>query len=370
MMQELVKCIFVLCVTALLLSSWASGQQTKSTSSLSCPQFKIASSAPSVKAGLIVEFEIVSNDQNILAGKFNWTLSRGKIVSGQGTSRIKVLAWSQPNNETPLAASSSDKSIPPGFIPSPYPQSILIGGSLMPRSVQLVASASMSGASLSNCPSASITIQINRTEEVINQPANVTRLTLSSDRLVTPCRPGIKPREGSATSMSMIIGVTVDAVDPENDVLNYNYEVSGGRIEGSGANVKWDLTGAAAGRYTITAAVDDGCGLCDASKTLEITIGECELACSLIDCPSISIIGPDRLTDTSEFTANVSGGSVSEVTYEWTVTNGVLVYGQGTSIVKAKLEPTSSITVKIGGLEGGGCIRSISKEFSGGIVKP
>jgi hypothetical protein len=316
--------------------------------------------------GSTVVFEIASSDPNILSKKFNWTLSRGKIVSGQGTSRIEVQALRYPIVEKP---SAQDPKLPPGFTRLQYPTSILISGrDMFPRAIRLTASASLSGVS-SKCRAASITIQLHQNVE-INQPADVVGLKLSTETLVTPCKPGVMPREGTATSDSMIIDVKVEAADKESDVLGYNYEVSGGRIQGTGSNVKWDLTGVAAGSYTITAAVDDGCGLCGKSKTRQITIGECEPACALIDCPSISITGPDRLADVSEFTANVSGGSVSEITYEWTVTNGVIVEGQGTPTVKAKLEATSSITIKIGGLEGGGCITSASKEFSGGIVKP
>lgn len=68
------------------------------------------------------------------------------------------------------------------------------------------------------------------------------------------------------------IDITTTAVDPENDVLVYNYTVTGGRIIGSGAKVKWDLTGVRPGTYTITAGVDDGCGLCGATVTKTVVV--------------------------------------------------------------------------------------------------
>jgi hypothetical protein len=71
---------------------------------------------------------------------------------------------------------------------------------------------------------------------------------------------------------SRTVSVNVKAKDPENDVLTYNYKVSAGRIVGTGANVKWDLSGVASGSYSITAAVDDGIGLRGRYITKSITI--------------------------------------------------------------------------------------------------
>lgn len=68
------------------------------------------------------------------------------------------------------------------------------------------------------------------------------------------------------------IGVTTTAVDPENDPLVYVYIVSGGKIIGEGAKVVWDLSGMASGKYTITAGVDDGCGLCGATVTKTVVV--------------------------------------------------------------------------------------------------
>lgn len=77
--------------------------------------------------------------------------------------------------------------------------------------------------------------------------------------------------ELSATT-GKLISVITTAVDPENDVLTYNYIVSAGKIIGSGARVTWDLSGISPGSYTITAAVDDGCGVCGQTKTKTVTV--------------------------------------------------------------------------------------------------
>jgi len=69
-----------------------------------------------------------------------------------------------------------------------------------------------------------------------------------------------------------LISVSTKAVDPDNDILTYNYKVSAGKIVGAGANVVWDLSGVESGSYTITAAVDDGCGICGKYITKSIIL--------------------------------------------------------------------------------------------------
>jgi hypothetical protein len=66
--------------------------------------------------------------------------------------------------------------------------------------------------------------------------------------------------------------VTTTSVDPENDVLTYLYNVSAGQIVGEGSKVIWNLKGVGPGTYTITAGVDDGCGICGKTMTKSVTI--------------------------------------------------------------------------------------------------
>ena len=119
---------------------------------------------------------------------------------------------------------------------------------------------------------------------VTNQFANVTALTLSQSRVTIPCGPNEQPREGTTCSSEMTTNVTTTAVDPENDVLTYNYTVTGGRIVGQGANVSWDLTGVNPGTYTITSGVDDGCGVCGQTKTETVTVEKCDCVPVHVNC--------------------------------------------------------------------------------------
>ena len=91
-----------------------------------------------------------------------------------------------------------------------------------------------------------------------NGPANVVGLDLDAVEI--------------ESNTKSTISVLTTAIDPENDVLTYNYYVTGGQVVGSGAKVAWDLGGVAPGTYSITAGVDDGCGICGRTVTKTVTI--------------------------------------------------------------------------------------------------
>jgi hypothetical protein len=62
------------------------------------------------------------------------------------------------------------------------------------------------------------------------------------------------------------------AVDPEGDVLTYDYNITAGQIIGTGAKVVWNLTGVKSGTYSITVGVDDGAGIVGRTITKSITV--------------------------------------------------------------------------------------------------
>ena len=159
-----------------------------------------------------------------------------------------------------------------------------------------------------------------------------------------------------------MISVSTKASDPENDVLTYNYTVSGGRVVGNSANVQWDLSNAQVGTYTITTGVDDGCGVCGKTNTQTIKVQECPDCYTpeegpKCNCSPVSVSGPSGITnpgDNMTFTASVSGN----VTYNWTVSAGRIVSGQGTPAITVSTSAADAgsnvtATVEIGGTQAG-----------------
>ena len=135
-----------------------------------------------------------------------------------------------------------------------------------------------------------------RQTEIVNIPAVVNSVTISDTVITLGCAPGFKSRSGACND-NRTVNVATSASDAENDVLTYNYTVSGGRIVGSGANVQWDLSGVGKGTYTITTGVDDGCGVCGKTETKTITIEECADCVQVCSCPTLSVSGPAGTTD-------------------------------------------------------------------------
>ncbi len=222
-----------------------------------------------------------------------------------------------------------------------------------------------------------------RAGEVVNQPANVDSVTLSGTTITLPCPPGTSSPSGACADGSKMISVATRASDPENDVLTYNYTVSGGRIVGTGANVQWDLSSAQVGTYTIVTGVDDGCGVCGRTDTKTITIRECpdcvrppdRVECN---CGTVSVSGPGGTTQPGQsmnFTATATGQGSSNFTYNWTVSAGTITSGQGTPSITvattADMAGTNvTATVNVGGTQAGCNCPTEASDIGGVAAKP
>ncbi|HQU84139.1 MAG TPA: hypothetical protein PKY59_13475 [Pyrinomonadaceae bacterium] len=252
-------------------------------------------------------------------------------------------------NCTPTTITNTYQGIPPGFRASTDPHGFIVQTFIGRRD--------------------------DRKGEVVNKPANVTAVTLSNNTISLGCPPGQVPAEGVKCDDSRSVSVSTTAVDPENDTLVYNYTVSGGKVNGSGANVSWDLTGVRPGTYTITAGVDDGCGVCGQTKTETVTVKDCPECKVVCECGTVSVNGPAGITQpgaTMTFTAGIAGGTQESPTFNWTVTAGEIESGQGTSSITVRV-PASGVTnitasVEVGGL----CDRcpNTASETAGVAEKP
>lgn len=231
--------------------------------------------------------------------------------SASFTTSVTVLCRPNQTACTPQVITKTFTGVPPGFQLSENPHGYIIQAWIGRRN--------------------------KRESEVPNIPADVTGLNVSDSDVVLPCPPGRKSDSG-ACGDNTTLGVTTTAVDKENDVLTYNYTVSGGRIVGQGASVQWDVSGMQPGTYTITAAVNDGCGVCGATQTRTITVKECPDCKTPCVCTDLTdVTGPAGMTkggDTMTFTASTSGPV--DVTYNWTVSAGTIESGQGTPSITVR----------------------------------
>jgi hypothetical protein len=207
-------------------------------------------------------------------------------------------------------------------------------------------------------------------KKVENKAPDVTDVAVDRNEVkLPPPKQGDPPKHPDYSS-DTTVNVITTASDPEGDTLVYNYTVSGGRIVGQGSNVTWDLNGVLPGTYTITAAVDDGCGLCGRTETRTVKVEASEGAPACI-CSEIRIEALHYKIRTTGrlFAASLSGPKPKGLTYQWTVSNGEIISGQGSSSIRAS-QPSDdagpvTVTVEVSGFDPAcGCPISATRTFS------
>jgi outer membrane protein OmpA-like peptidoglycan-associated protein len=131
--------------------------------------------------------------------------------------------------------------------------------------------------------------------------------------------------EGSNES----VAATATATDANGRPLNYTWAATGGKISGAGPYVRWDSSGAAAGKYSLTARVDNGAGngaSCSTTIAVQPKPAPAAPTMSCTASPSTVSAG-ERPT----ITAVVNDPSGTPITYTWQANAGQIV-GNGQSI--------------------------------------
>ena len=150
-------------------------------------------------------------------------------------------------------------------------------------------------------------------------------LSVSADpKVVTIC--------DGATSL-----VDLSARATSNDTIRYHWTANAGRIQGDGPTVIWDLSGVAPGYYRANLDIDTGSGdaACQAFSSTTVLVKSCPPKPPV--CPNIAIQCPDRVvvgepvTFTSAVTEQPPSGAA---TFNWTVSAGRIMEGQGTGSIK------------------------------------
>ena len=143
------------------------------------------------------------------------------------------------------------------------------------------------------------------------------------------------------------VQLTATARASDGSPLRYHWTVNGGQLRGDGATTSWDLAGAQPGAYQAIVEVDDGRDLgCVSFSSVSVVVLNCPPPPPPAPvCPTVSISCPESATDKTPvtFTAELAGGTSGIApAYNWTVSAGRIISGQG----------TRSITVDTTGLAG------------------
>lgn len=158
-------------------------------------------------------------------------------------------------------------------------------------------------------------------------------LSVAADpQLVTVC-------EGSGSAV-----VRLNARATSNNPIRYRWSAPVGRVDGVGEAVTWDLSSVAPGKYRAYVDIDTGSGddACQAFSSTTVIVTRCPPVPPV--CPNVSIICPENpeLGQILTFRSNVTSGTPGVApTYNWTVSAGTIVDGQGTDSIRVDTSAVS-----------------------------
>jgi lipid-binding SYLF domain-containing protein len=147
-----------------------------------------------------------------------------------------------------------------------------------------------------------------------------------------PDRPPVASCSANPTHIidgsSETVLVRADASDPDNDPLTYQWTTTGGAIEGTGSQVRWNPAGVALGTHSVTARVDDGRGG-NVSCVAEIRVDPRPNQPPTISCTATpSSVQPGGRM---HITAVASDPDNDPLTFSWESTGGQIV-GSGSEV--------------------------------------
>jgi outer membrane protein OmpA-like peptidoglycan-associated protein/opacity protein-like surface antigen len=123
-------------------------------------------------------------------------------------------------------------------------------------------------------------------------------------------------------------GIHADVNNPDNANLTFSWSASGGSVDGTGADVRWNPGNAAVGTYTVTGHVDDGRG----------NVANCAVPVHVIQRPNrpptMSCSASANSTPAGQslqITANASDPDGDPLTYSWQASGGRIV-GSGAQV--------------------------------------
>ncbi len=194
-----------------------------------------------------------------------------------------------------------------------------------------------------------------KTQEALNYAPPTVSLASDQD-LISAC-------EGDPAAVRL----TARALSPSGSPIRYRWTVANGRIDGEGPTVTWNLSGVRPGLYKAYLVVNSASGdeACEAFANTLVTV-RCNPKPA---CPNVNIICPEHgmAGQPVTFASNLTGGTgnVPRI-YNWTVSAGRIIAGQGTNSIKvdtAGLEGQSlKASLSMGGYEED-CAASCTIEF-------
>jgi hypothetical protein len=172
----------------------------------------------------------------------------------------------------------------------------------------------------------------------VNAPLS---LSLTADsNIVTACADGGAPQ----------VKLTAAAVSPGGYPIKYRWTTSAGTIIGEGAVVNWNLAGLKPGYHKASLDIQSigSDGSCSAFSSVSVLVNPCVAVQPV--CPAIEIVCPTDVAfgQPITFTSRLTGGvpANTNALYNWTVTAGTIIEGQGTDTIKVDTAGLGGQTVR------------------------
>jgi len=160
----------------------------------------------------------------------------------------------------------------------------------------------------------------------------------------------VEPNTVKACEGGAQVQLAANAKSPDGSPLRYRWQVTGGQIKGNGPNPSWDLTGLAPGVYRASIEVDDGKDInCVAFSSIPIVVLDCPPLPPA--CPTINITCPELVKEgeIATFSTTATGGRPAPgmtQSYDWNVSFGKIMSGQGTSSITVDTAGCSGQTIQ------------------------
>jgi len=172
----------------------------------------------------------------------------------------------------------------------------------------------------------------------VNRPLE---LSLTADtNVVTACADGGAPQ----------VRLKANAVSPGGYPIQYKWTTSNGTITGEGSEVVWNLAGLKPGYHKASLDIRSVGSerSCQAFSSVSVLVNPCVAVQPV--CPAIEIVCPTNIAidQPLTFSSRYTGGVPANVTpvYNWTVSAGTIISGQGTDTIKVDTTGLMGQTVR------------------------
>ena len=172
----------------------------------------------------------------------------------------------------------------------------------------------------------------------VNRPLE---LSLTADtNVVSTCADGGAPQ----------VRLKANAVSPGGYPIQYKWTTSNGTISGEGPEVTWNLAGLKPGYHKASLDIRSvgSEGSCQAFSSVSVLVNPCVAVQPV--CPAIEIVCPTNIAidQPLTFSSRYTGGVPANVTpvYNWTVSAGTIISGQGTDTIRVDTTGLAGQTVR------------------------